>query len=81
MLFPDAVFRPRDSLSPESSGKSPQSENPDTTWETLPSLLESKSLAGAELLLLVNGIPLESFEPLADPDLVIVAVLIHGGFS
>jgi hypothetical protein len=51
MLFPDAIFRLRDSFSTESSGKSPQSENPDTTWETLPSLLESKSLAGAELLL------------------------------
>jgi len=44
MLFPDAIFRPRDSFAAETPGKSPNSENPDTTWQTPLLFLESKSL-------------------------------------
>src|SRR5579871_3206263 len=44
MLFPDAISELRDSYDSESRGKSPQSENPDTTWQTRPPFLESKSL-------------------------------------
>src|SRR5689334_2224041 len=44
MLFPDAIFRPGDSFAAETPGKSPNSENPDTTWQTPLLFLESKSL-------------------------------------
>ena len=44
MLFPDAIFRRRDSFAAETHRKSPNSENPDTTWQTQALLLESKSL-------------------------------------
>lgn len=44
MLFGDAIFRPRDSFTSETHRKSPNNENPDTTWQTPLLLLESKSL-------------------------------------
>ena len=63
MLFPDAISELRDSYDSESQGKSPQSENPDTTWQTLPPVLESKSLLEQNCCRLAH--PIKS--RLADP--------------